>query len=88
MYELNRRDAERLLCVCEQFIQRQKRKGLLHGITTADERWAYLDDSKRKKTWRNHGHASMLTARPSIHNLKIMLCIWWENLGVVYYGLL
>ena len=34
------------------------------------------------------GHVSTSTARPNIHGVKIMLCIWWDLLGVVYYELL
>ena len=32
------------------------------------------------------GHAS--TAKPNIHGSKVMLCIWWDQLDVVYYKLL
>ncbi|GFX93928.1 mariner Mos1 transposase [Trichonephila clavipes] len=35
------------------------------------------------------GHASTSTARPNIHEKKtLILCIWWNQLGVVYYELL
>jgi len=34
------------------------------------------------------GHASTSTARLNIYGAKIMLCIWWDQLGVVYYELL
>ena len=34
------------------------------------------------------GHASKSPARPDIHGAKVMLCIWWDQLGVVYYELL
>ena len=33
-------------------------------------------------------HASLSSANPNIHGTKLMLCIWWDQLGVVYYGLL
>ena len=34
------------------------------------------------------GHTSTSTARPNIHGAKVTLCIWWNQLGVMYYKLL
>jgi len=38
----------------------------------------------------NHGEfpAMLPRRRPNIHGSKVMLCIWWDQLGVVYYELL
>ena len=86
-YELKPRDIERRIVTCEQLLQRQKRKGFLHRIVTGDEKWIYYSNPKRKKSWVKPGEAVASTPKRNIHGSKLMLCIWWDQLGVVYYEL-
>ena len=55
---------------------------------TDDDKWVQHDNSKCRKSLGMLGRASTLTARPNIHDAKVMRCIWWDQLGVVYYELL
>jgi len=81
-YELKPRDVERRLFTCEQLLQRQKRKGFLHRIITGDQKWIRYDNPKRRKP------VSTSTPKLNIHSSKLMLCIWWDQEGVVHYELL
>lgn len=87
-YELKSRDVERRLCICEQLLQRQKRKSFLHRIVTGDEKWIYYSNPKRKRSWGEPGHASTSTPKRNTHGQKIMLSIWWDQLGIIYHELL
>jgi len=90
-YELKPRNVERRFFTCEQLIQKQQRKGVLHRIVTGDEKWIFYDNPKKKKYYAKLGQSllSTLTStpRPNIHGSK-MLCIWWNQKGLVYYELL
>lgn len=87
-YELKPRDVERRLCMSEMHLERHKKKSFLHRIVTGDEKWIHYDNPKRKKSYGPPGHKPKSTAKPNIHCAKVMLCIWWDQKGVIYYELL
>jgi histone-lysine N-methyltransferase SETMAR len=87
-HELTERDIAKRLTICELLLDRQRRKSFLHRIITGDEKWVYYENPKRKKSWVKPGEPSTSTPKRNIHGSKVMLCIWWDQKGVVYYELL
>jgi hypothetical protein len=69
-------------------LARYKRKSFLHRIVTGDEKWIYFENPKRKRSWVTPGEPSTSTARPDRYGRKTMLCVWWDQKGVIYYELL
>jgi len=61
-----------------------------HRTVTGDKKWIYFENLKRKR-WITPG-PSTSTARPNRpkpnYGRKTMLCVWWDQKGVIYYELL
>lgn len=87
-HELTERQMENRRATSEILLLRHERKSFLHRIVTGDEKWIYFENPKRKKSWLSPGEASTSTARPNRFGKKTMLCVWWDQKGIVYYELL
>ncbi|GBP36373.1 Mariner Mos1 transposase [Eumeta japonica] len=87
-HELNERQMENRKNTCEILLQRHERKSVLYRIVTGDEKWIYFKNPKWRKSWVNPGQPSASTAKPDRFGKKAMLCVWWDQKGVVYYELL
>ncbi|UYV81040.1 hypothetical protein LAZ67_19002599 [Cordylochernes scorpioides] len=57
------------------------------SFTLSCNKWVHYDNPKRRAMYGYPGRASSSTVKPNIHGDKIMLCIWWDQLEVVYYEL-
>ena len=76
------------LSTCVSLSSRHKKKSFLWKIVTGDEKWIYYDNPVNKKQWLSPDQDPLPTPRPDNHRKKIMICVWWDQKGVIYYELL
>lgn len=57
-------------------------------ILTGDEKWITYDNVERKRSWSKAGEASQTVAKPGLTARKVLLCVWWDWKGILYYKLL
>ncbi len=74
--------------IYNSLITRQKREPFLHRIVTGDEKWVPYVNTKRKTQWLSPGQQPVPTAKPGLHPQKVMLCVWWDSVGIVHFEVL
>ena len=53
-------------------------------MVTGDEKWVIYENVKRKRSWSTANEA----AKPVLTARKVLLCVWWDWQGILYYELL
>lgn len=76
------------LNTCVFLSSRQKKKSFLWKIITGDEKWIYYENPVNKKQWLSPGQVPITTPKREMHCKKVMLCVWWDQKGIIYYELL
>ena len=63
-------------------------KSFLHRIVTGDVKWIHYDNPKRKKVWVCPGEVAPTKQKSNIYGSKLMLSIWWDHKGAIFYDVL
>ena len=69
-------------------VKRNQNDPFLKRIITGNEKWVLYNTVKRKRSWGQKCDKPLPTPKAGLHPKKVMLCIWWDWKGVVYYELL
>jgi histone-lysine N-methyltransferase SETMAR len=74
--------------ICASLLRRQRHQTFLEQIITGDEKWVHYVNIHRRKQWLDPGQEPLPDVKPDSHAKQIMLCIWWDMKGVIYFEFL
>lgn len=87
-HELSERDMERRVQSCLVLLSRRRNFRWLSDIVTGDETWILYLNRSRKRQWINAEEQPSNVPKADLHPRKIMMSIWWDVEGIIYYELL
>ena len=79
---------QKRLDLCDSLLNRNNEHPFLKKVVTGDEKWILYNNVKRRRAWRPKGNLPQTVAKAGLHPKKVMLCIWWDFNGVIFYELL
>ncbi len=74
--------------ICRSLLSRHHRDPFLERIVTGDEKWVHYINIRRRRQWLDLSQKPLPDVKANLHPEKIMLCIWWDIEGVIYFKLL
>ena len=87
-HELTVKNLKDRLSACETLLKRNEKENFLKRLITGDEKWIQYNNITRKRSWCQVDEAPQTIAKAGLHPKKVMLCVWWDCKGIVYYELL
>lgn len=66
----------------------QRHQSFLSRIITGDEKWCIFVNFKQRKEWLSPNKVAAPRVKADLHPRKVLLCVWWDQEGVLHYELL
>ena len=87
-YELSETNKLQRLTICSSLLSRHNLVPFFDRMLTCDEKWIMYCNIKRTYHWLSSNDPLPMTPKPSIHQQKILLCVWWTTVGIMHYEFL
>ena len=76
------------ISIFSSLFKRNKNVPFLKQIVTGDEKWILYNNVELKRLWGKQSEPPPTTPKAGLYPKKVMLCIWWDWKGVLYFELL
>lgn len=76
------------ISICDSLYKRNENTPFLKQLVTGDEKWIVYNNVERKRSWGKRDEPPLTTPKAGLHPRKVMLCVWWDWRGILYYELL
>lgn len=87
-HQLTDDQRETRVTICTSLLTRRRTTQWLRNVITGDEKWVLYINHSRKRQWVQAGERALPDESPGPHPKKIMLSIFWDYKGVIWYELL
>ena len=87
-HELTERNRLERTTACMSLLARNKYEPFLKRLVTGDEKWILYENPERKRSWSQRNQPPQRCAKPGLHPRKVLLCVWWDYKGILYFELL
>jgi histone-lysine N-methyltransferase SETMAR len=74
--------------ICASLISRNDTDPFLDRIVTGDEKWVLYVNVAHKPQWVDLDELALPDCKAGQHPRKVLLCIWWDMKGIVYFDIL
>ena len=76
------------ISICDSLLKRNEIDPFLKNLITGDEKWIVYNNVNRKRSWVMQDEPAQTTSKAEIHQKKIMLSVWWDYKGILYFELM
>ena len=87
-HELKKIHLTKRINTCDLHLKRNKFDTFFKRIITGDEKWIIYNNVVQKRSWSKRDEPQQTTSKAELHQKKIMLSVWWDWKGVIFFELL
>ena len=86
--QIERIQLTKRISICDSLLKLNETGPFLKRIITGDEKWVVYDNLVLKRSWSKRDEPAQSTSKADIHQKKVVLSVWWDLKGIVYFELL